>query len=568
VDNARIAAVFEELADLLELGGDNPFKTRAYRAFAEAARARGEPLTAIAARGELEAMNGVGKAIAQKVVEIAATGTCPALERARAAVPSTLRDVLRVPGLGVKTVRLLWKEAGVTTLGELANACEEDRIAKVSSFGEKKQARTLAAVRAMLRRGTGFLLGSALDTANVIRERLEDAGAREVAVVGDARRGRELVPELVMLARGIGAEQAAALLTGVEALGGGPATQHDGEVLVTVHGALRTRVRVVSDADWVHALITGTGDAAHVRWLTARAEGDLRAACARAGAMDEASVYRALGLPFVPPELRAGAVESVPDDLIKASEVRGVFHVHTNWSDGAASILEMARAAVSGGLRFLGISDHSQASSYANGLDAARLAEQKAAIAIARREVPECTIFHGMEVDILPDGALDLDDEALAALDFVIASVHSRMGMGHAEMTKRIVRAVSHPLVTILGHPTGRLLLGRKGYSFDVEEVARAAAANDTYLEINANAQRLDLDEAMVRRAARRGARFAIDPDAHATRGLGDTALGVMMARRAGLTREQLLNARDRDEMAQVLAARKKAACERLAKSM
>ena len=185
----------------------------------------------------------------------------------------------------------------------------------------------------------------------------------------------------------------------------------------------------------------------------------------------------------------------------------------------------------------------------------------------ARREIPGCAILHGIEVDILEDGALDLEDDLLASLDFVIASVHSRMGMGPDEMTRRIVRAVSHPLVTILGHPTGRLLLGRRGYTFDIEKVARAAAANDTYLEINANAQRLDLEASLVRRAAGEGARFAIDPDAHSVRGLGDTFLGVTMARRAGLTRDQLLNARDREEVQRVLVNRKKSALKRLTRA-
>jgi len=311
---------------------------------------------------------------------------------------------------------------------------------------------------------------------------------------------------------------------------------------------------------WVHALLTATGDAAHVRWLDGLAGGALAEACA--GAADDGAMYRALGLAFVPPELRAGSAPRVPAELVE--RVGGIFHVHTDWSDGTASILEMARAAVAAGYTYLGISDHSRAASYANGLDAARLAEQRAVIDIARRELPECAILHGIEVDILEDGALDLDDATLASLDFVIASVHSRMGMGSAEMTKRIVRAVSHPLVTILGHPTGRLLLGRKGYTFDVAEVARAAVANDTYLEINANAQRLDLDEAKVRKAAGVGARFAIDPDAHAPRGLDDTRLGVMMARRAGLTAGQLLNARTRSEVERVLAERKDAALARM----
>jgi DNA polymerase (family 10) len=252
--------------------------------------------------------------------------------------------------------------------------------------------------------------------------------------------------------------------------------------------------------------------------------------------------------------------------LPSVDAVRGIFHVHTDWSDGQASILEMANEAAAAGFSYLGISDHSQAASYANGLDAERLREQARAIAVARSE-SGITILHGVEVDILDDGTLDLDAETLASLDFVIASVHTRLNMAREEMTARIVRAVSHPLVTMLGHPTGRLILGRKGYAFDVEAVARAAAANDTYLEINANAQRLDLSEVNVRRAAVAGGKFVINPDAHAPRGVLDTFLGVTVARRAGLRNDQVLNALEPRELLAKLKARKAKAAKAAARA-
>jgi DNA polymerase (family 10) len=280
--------------------------------------------------------------------------------------------------------------------------------------------------------------------------------------------------------------------------------------------------------------------------------------CAKAASEEE--VYAALGVPFAQPELRehAGATPAAT-----FPGVWGIFHVHTDWSDGASTIVEMAREAARTGFEYIGISDHSRAASYANGLDGARLREQASAIARARREVSGITILHGVEVDILADGALDLDDDVLGALDFVIASVHTDLVMEPAEMTARVIRAVSHPLVTMLGHPTGRLLLGRRGFTFDVEAVAKAAAANDTYLEINANAQRLDLSDVHVRRAAACGARFVINPDAHVMHGLADTALGVTLARRAGLSRDQVLNAREKDDLLKTLAARKSAALKR-----
>jgi DNA polymerase (family 10) len=570
VDNAQVAHLFAELADLLEIAGENPFKTRAYRAFAQTAREHAEPLAVIAARGELEALPGVGKAIAAKVDAAVHTGSFPALDRARGQVPESVQRLLEVPGLGARIVRTLWKDAGVQSLGELAYACEENKLAHLPGIGAERQARVLEAVRALLEKGDGVLLATAVMATRGLESLLRAAGAAEVRAVGEARRGVEIVRELLVLVRGLSADgvvvaaiDAKPELEGVRAQ---PAA--DGATLVT-HG-LPVRVRVVPEAQWVHALIAGTGDAAHVAWLEALArEGaperqgaELAAICARAA--NEDAVYAALGLAFVPPELREGPAPRIPDGLVAPEDIHGFFHVHTDWSDGTASVLSMVRAASRAGYDYVGISDHSRAAAYANGLDPARLAEQAKAIAMARREAKGCAILHGIEVDILADGTLDLPDDVLAKLDFVIASVHSRLAMPEEEMTARIVRAVSHPLVTILGHPTGRLLLARRGYAFDLEAVARAAAANDTYLEINANAQRLDLSDVLVKRAASVGARFAIDPDAHAEHAVDETLLGVMVARRAGLTRDQVLNARESEPLARALAARKKRAIARL----
>jgi DNA polymerase (family X) len=559
VDNVRIARAFEELADLLELAGESPFKLRAYRSFAETARALTEPLAAVAERSELEKLDGVGKAIAAKVRDLLATGTFRALDAARAEVPASLVDVLRVPGLGAKSVRRLWQEAGVTSLGELLYACEENRLAKLSGFGEKKQEKTLAAVHRMLEERGSMLLAGAVLVADRIGAALDRF---EVALVGDARRGIETVREALVLVRdGVAGDIAAALTVAKQRMDVASVAEVRGEVVVAFATGEVARVRPVPSAEWVAALMTETGSEAHLEWLRARAvkAGGFDAVCSRSAT--EANVYATLGLPFAPPELREGATGDVPDMV---DRVEGIFHVHTEWSDGAATIGDMARETARAGFAYLGITDHSKAASYANGLDEARLREQAVAIEAARREERGVTILHGIEVDILVDGTLDLADEALAALDFVIASVHSRFNLSHEEMTARIVRAVSHPLVTILGHPTGRLLLGRSGYTFDVEAVAKAAAANDTYLEINANPQRLDLSDLNVRIAAAAGARFAIDPDAHSPRGISDTALGIRVARRAALSPEQVLNAQGRDAVVATLAARKEKALRRL----
>jgi DNA polymerase (family 10) len=405
------------------------------------------------------------------------------------------------------------------------------------------------------------VLGAALEMARLANEALARAGLEVATVVGDARRGAETMRELSMVARGpVDIRALADALRG--ALACNDVELHGkNAVRMYFEGGGPARVTVVARDAYVEALVRGTGSASHVRWLEALAgrAGGLSRACSRA--KSERELYESLGVPFAPPELREHPTPRVPK-LVSA--VRGIFHVHTTWSDGTASIGEMARAAAAAGFAYLGISEHSRAASYARGLDSKRLRAQARAVEKARREVPGVVLFHGVEVDVMEDGSLDLDDATLAALDFVVASIHSDLDMPPGPMTARLVRAVTHPLVTILGHPTGRLLPGRHGYAFDIDAVAEAAAASDTFLEINANPQRLDLSAALVRRAALRGARFAIDPDAHSPRGIADAALGLAVARRAGLSPSQVLNSRGARATALYLSARRKAAMRKM----
>jgi DNA polymerase (family 10) len=409
-----------------------------------------------------------------------------------------------------------------------------------------------------------LLLATALEMARLANEALARAGLDEATVVGEARRGIELVRDLSMIAHGpVSARRMADALREASACEDVGVEGRD-VVAMRFEGGGAARVRIAPRSRFVEAVVRGTGSPRHVRWLEglAEAHGGLAAVCTRA--RSEAHVYEMLGVPYAPPELREGATHRVPN-LVGA--VQGVFHVHTTWSDGSASILDMARAAGQAGFAYLGITEHSRTATYARGLDGAALERQSKEVARTRRqcEAAGVRVLHGVEVDVMADGSLDLDDATLASLDFVIASVHDAYDMAAPAMTARLVRAVSHPLVTILGHPTGRLLLGRAGYPFDVDAVAEAAAKNETFLEINANPQRLDLGAALVRQAAARGAKFAIDPDAHTPRGVRDTALGVSVARRAGLAASQVLNARGADEVIHYLAGRKRAGKRRLA---
>jgi DNA polymerase (family 10) len=406
-----------------------------------------------------------------------------------------------------------------------------------------------------------LLLATALEMARLVNDALARAGLDEATVVGGARRGVDLVDELSMITRGPG--DARAVARALERTLACDAIVLEGRDVVRVQfdGGGPARLRVVPRSKFLEALVRETGSPRHVRWLDslARDRGGLEGVCTRA--RTEADVYATMGLPFAPPELREGATPRVPELV---DSIRGVFHVHTTWSDGAATIVEMARAAQQAGFSYLGITEHSQAASYAGGLDAADLGRQSRAVSRARREVSGVRLLHGIEVDVMRDGTLDLDDSTLASLDFVIASVHEGLDMTAREMTKRLVRAISHPLVTMLGHPTGRLLLGRAGCAFDIEAVAAAAAHNDAFLEINANPQRLDLSDDLVRRAAGQGARFAINPDAHTARGVRDAFLGLSVARRAGLSASQVLNSSPTSDVTARLSARREKAKKRL----
>ncbi|MGZ5969378.1 MAG: DNA polymerase/3'-5' exonuclease PolX [Polyangiales bacterium] len=388
--------------------------------------------------------------------------------------------------------------------------------------------------------------------ARSIAESVAAALGPRVEIAGAVRRGEEVIDEVVLVVDRAPSEVERALAAVSEEV---VRVQHGLRAYVPLEsGPFPVRVRCATRRGFTEALLRETGSDAHVDALFQRAA-ERNLALAN---LDEAEVYAALELPFVPPELRDDDSFEVPSDLVRG--VRGILHVHTDWSDGTASLADMARAAAKHGHSYVGISDHSRAASYANGLDPERIGRQRDEIARARREVPEITILHGIEVDILPDGTLDLPDPVLGRLDFVIASVHSHLGLDLEAQTRRIVRAVTHPLVDVLGHPTGRLIGGREPIAFDHDAVFDAAARAGTCLEINTTAQRLDLSAALVRRAATFGARFVIDPDAHETRSYDTIRDGLSIAKQARLAASSVMNTLDCEGFRAALAARRKLA--------
>jgi DNA polymerase (family X) len=567
-----VAAVLSEIALLSELNGENAFRARAFASAARSLEATDVDLAALLREGRLTSLPGIGAGIAETIRELVQTGRSTLYEELRTATPIGLFDVLRIPGLGPKRIRTLHEALGIDSLDALEVAARDGSLASVSGFGAKTAQKILdgiAFVREGMRRRRFPAASEAAERlVGWLRQRPEVVRAE---VTGAVRRRLEVVDAVEVLAAGHAPAsmiEAFATLNGVELQ-----PDSDGCATARLADGFTARLRCVEPDGWAAALLHATGSDAHLAALEAHAaprgfrlgaDGVYRSG-ERVPAAEEDEVYAALGLPWIAPELREGmgevaaaAVGSLPR-LIEMHDLRGTFHCHTVYSDGRATVAEMAEAARARGWAYLGLGDHSPSAAYAGGLSPARVREQHAEID-AWNGSPAAAgfrIFKGIESDILPDGSLDYTNDVLASFDYIVGSVHSGFGMPEAEMTERIVRAVRNPYLTILGHPTGRLLLTRSGYPVDIEAVLDAAAECGVVVEINANPHRLDLDWRHLRYAADRGVLIAINPDAHAVGGLDDVVYGVNMARKGGLEARQVLNSWTLDEVEAYLAGRK-----------
>jgi len=566
-----VSAILSDIATLLELKGDNPFKIRAYEQGARIVESLGDELAALVREGRLHEHKGIGPALSEKITELVTTGRLSYYDELRREFPSTIFDLLKIPGLGPKRVRLLYQQLGVRSVGELEYACMENRLLTLDGFGEKSQAKILEGIRLLKRHQGQFLFSDAMAEAEKLIAALRPLrDVIRISIAGSLRRRKEIVKDIDLL---ISSAAPADVMARFVALPQVAEIIARGETKSSVRLAegLQADLRVVTDAEFPFALHHFTGSKEHNTALRGLAKsqglkmneyglfrGEELIPCA-----SEADIFAALGMEEIPPELREnlGEIEAAQGRrlpaLITDADIQGVFHAHTTESDGRDALEEMVGAAAALGYRYLGISDHSRSARYANGLSIERVRAQQAAIDEAQRRHPEITLFKGIESDILPDGSLDYPDDVLTSFDFVIASVHSRFGMTEAAMTDRVVKAISHPAVTILGHPTGRLLLSREGYPLDLTRVLDAARRHHVVIELNANPHRLDLDWRFCKDARDRGVTFSINPDAHSTEGLADTRYGVGIARKGWLTRADVFNARRADEMRQTLSAKR-----------
>jgi DNA polymerase (family 10) len=580
MDQVEVAAVLEEIATLLELQGENPFRCQAYAKGARAISQLELNLVDVVREDKLAEIPGIGPTLKEIITLLVTTGRHPFYDELKAKMPTGLLAMLRLPGVGPKKVKTLYDELGLDDLVKLTQACEEGRIAKIKGFGAKTQAKILEGIAFLRQGGQRVRLDQALAIADRILAKLRECpGIVRLEVCGSLRRRRETVNDidiLVSAAAAVPIMDAFVKLPIVQKVIGQGDTKSsivvsfidDANQRVTINADLR----VVSDAQFPFALNYFTGSKDHNVALRQRAiqyglklnEYELAGPKKSIACKEEADIYRALDLDYIPPELRentgeiqAAAEQKLPR-LLDAADLRGVFHCHTTWSDGGATLAEMAEAARQRGFEYLGIADHSQSLAIANGLNPMRVRQQQKEIDSLNPQLKGIRLFKGIECDILGDGSLDYDEATLASFDYVVASVHSLFKQSSEEMTQRIVKAISHPRVTMLGHATGRLLLRREGYKVDLEAVLQAAAKHGLMIEINSNPHRLDIDWIHCKRAKALGVQLVINPDAHSTDEL-DLArrYGVSVARRGWLEKSDVFNTQTLAEVTKALQARK-----------
>lgn len=544
VDKKEVSAQLKETADLLEVLGEDQFRARAYQNVARSVDAYAGDFQLLVREERLTELRGVGAGLATELLELTRGGMLPLLAELRDRVPAGVRDLFSVSGLGPKRVGLLWR-SGIEDLVALVEAGESGRLAQLPGLGKKSAEKILTAARFVLAARRRMRLDEAERLAQALLDLLaQRLPGAQVAATGEYRRGLETVGELELLVSGAPAGGLAEVAAGaLDPVGEGGLA---GEI-----AGRSVRFTPVAAEQFGAVLAWSTGSEEYRRGLEAAATErgwllgpDGLSGPGAPGASTEADLFGALGLPPVEPELREEAGAQPVPGLLRQGEVRGLVHNHTSWSDASFSIREMALAARELGYSYLAIADHSRSSYWADGLSIERVRAQAEEVREVRAELAGTgfELLHGIEVDIMPDGSLDYPDEVLAELDYTVVSVHQQFTLGLEEQTERLVRAVRHPHATILGHPTGRLLLRRPGYEVDLERVLVACAEAGTVVEINANPWRLDLDWRWVRRGKQLGCRFSINPDAHHTDGYDDVRYGVIMARKAGLTAADVVN--------------------------
>lgn len=555
--NQQVAQKFYKTADLLEILGENPFRVRAYRNAARTIESLGRDLSEMVANGEdLTKLPGIGKDLAQKIKEIIETGSFEKLRELEQKVPPGLIELLKVEGLGPKRIKTLYETLGITSLEELKEAAATGKIRELPGFGKKIEQTILKGVVLAKKEGRRFRWVFAESLATELVNFLKEAkGLNEIEVAGSFRRKKETVGDLDIL---VTASKPERIIEHFVTFGDIKTVLSKGQTRSTVilTSDMQVDLRAVEEESYGSALHYFTGSKAHniaIRGLAQKLglkinEYGVFKANKRIAGRNENDIFAAVGLPYIEPELREnrGEIEAAMDNrlpnLVNLSDIKGDLHCHTTWSDGQHSIQEMAEAAKRLGYSYLAITDHSRRLAMIKGLDEEKLELQAIEIEKARAEVAGVKILHGIEVDILEDGSLDLSDKALSKLDIVIAAIHSKFKLSKEKQTKRLLKAIDNPYVNIIAHPTGRLIGTREGYEIDLERVIKHAKTHGCILELNAQPTRLDLNDINLKMAKEMGVKISIATDAHNRDNLQFMRLGINQARRGWLEKEDIIN--------------------------
>jgi DNA polymerase (family 10) len=563
MENKDVTEILNEIGAILEIKGENPFKVRAYYAAARNIESLTVNIEKLIEQNKLSEVPGVGESLKEKIAEYVKTGRMKYYDDIKKDVPDGLLEMLKIPSVGPKKVKTLYEELGITNIQELEYACNENKLISLKGFGEKTQEKILEGIKFVTKTKGQFLLSDAIPVGQELYEGLKKCReVKRVSLAGSIRRWKEVVKDIDIVASSDKPKKVMDFFTGL------PLVE-----LVTAKGETKTSVRlksgipadlrVVTEGEFPYALCHFTGSKEHNIAMRGRAQkmglkineygifrGEKIIKC-----RDEEDFFRVLGLSYIPPELRENTQEielaekNALPELVQIDNIKGILHVHTNWSDGANSIQEFVNQTGRLGYSYIGLTEHSESAGYAGGLDCGKLRRWIQEVDKMNKKQDKVKILKGIEVDILKDGSLDLSENVLSELDFVIGAIHTNFGMSESEMTNRVIKAIANPLVDILAHPTGRLILGRPGYKINLELVLETAKKYRKVIELNAHPQRLDLDWLHLKSAKALGIKIAICPDAHRVGGLSDMVYGVATARRGWLSSSDVINCMSLEEI-------------------
>ena len=571
-NNKTIGAILQEIALLLELKGENPFKIKAYANAARSIETLEEDLKSIIQASRLKEIKGIGETISKQITELVNTGRSPFHEELKGSIPSGLLEMLKIPGLGPKKIRVLFDALEIKTIGELEYACLENRLITLQGFGQKTQEKIVQGIQQIRKYQGRFRYGEVIGIAQEMRRKLlTHPKIDRVDLAGSVRRKMEVVRDINLVLTSPSPREA---LTAFSKFPEVEVVQFKDQTngRYSLLSGMEVDLQILPEPAFSSGLYFFTGSLSHWSAISQRAttlgmeltKDGLYQNGKRIPCKEEGDLFDAMGLDFIPPELRENQGEMVAAEahqlprLVENKDIQGIFHVHSVFSDGTNSIKGIAEAAKKMGFSYLGLSDHSASARYAGGLDREKLRHQWEEVDRANNEMEGFHIFKGTESDILPDGSLDYDETILRQFDFVIASVHTHFNLAREEMTQRVIKALRNPYTTILGHPTGRLLLAREPYAIDMIPVIDEAARSGVVIELNAHPYRLDIDWRLCKYAREKGCKIAINPDAHEEEGLKDTYFGVGVARKGWLEPGDILNTMSFEEVREYLKKRKR----------